>query len=119
MSRRWVEMTMDGSRRAQRFAIAMPAQYRALDDLVWLYGKVENISRTGVLLRGPQPTRADSPIEMRFALPAEVGGEDGAVVICHGEVVRVLQPPASDAPKTLAVKIFDYCFERGGNGREA
>ena len=119
MSKRWGDMSMNGARRAQRFAIAMPIQYRALDDTSWMKGQIENISRTGVLLRGPEPIRADSPIEMRFALPAEVGGEDGAVVICHAEVVRVLQPPASDAPKTLAVKIFDYCFARGGNGREA
>jgi hypothetical protein len=114
MSKRWVDMSMNGARRAQRFAIAMPIQYRALDDILWMYGEVENISRTGVLLRGPELVSADAPIEMRFALPAEVGGEDGAVVICHGEVVRVLQPPASDAPKRLAVKILDYCFERGG-----
>jgi hypothetical protein len=117
MSKRWVEMSMNGARRAQRFAIAMPIQYRSLDDIAWLEGQVENISRSGVLLRGPEPVSADVPIEMRFALPAEVGGEDGAVVVCHGEVVRVLEPPASDAPKTLAVKILDYCFERGAPDR--
>jgi hypothetical protein len=117
MSRRWVEMCMNGARRAQRFAIAMPIQYQALDDLVWMYGGVENISRTGVLLRGPELVSSNAPVEVRFALPAEVRGEDSAVVICHGEVVHVLQPPASDAPKRLAVRILNYCFERGAGGQ--
>jgi hypothetical protein len=113
MSKRWVNTSMNGSRRAQRFAIAMPIQYRPLSDVTWLDGQVENISRTGVLLRGAQIMNVATPIQMRFELPAEFGGQTGALVVCRGQVVRTILPPADDAPKRLAATILDYTFVRG------
>ena len=109
---------MNGSRRAQRFAIAMPIQYRSSNEITWLDGTVENISRTGVLLRGPQIMSVATPIQMRFELPAEFGGQTGALVTCRGEVVRTLLPPADDAPKPLAATILDFTFVRGASGGE-
>ncbi len=103
---------MNGSRRAQRFAIAMPIQYRRLSDVTWFEGQVENISRTGVLLRGEQTMNVATPLQMRFELPAEFGGQTGALVICRGEAVRTLLPPTEDAPKRLAARILDYTFVR-------
>jgi hypothetical protein len=115
MSRRWVNTTMNGSRRAQRFAIAMPIQYRRPSDVTWFEGQVENISRTGVLLRGEQIMNVATPIQMRFELPAEFGGQTGALVVCRGEVVRTVLPPAEDAPKRLAATILDYTFVRNAS----
>jgi hypothetical protein len=112
MSRRWVNMAMNGPQRAQRFAIAMPIQYRLLDDVTWLDGEVESISRTGVLFRCAEIMEVATPIQMRFELPAEFGGQTGALVICRGEVVRTVLPPADDAPKRLAATILDYTFVR-------
>ncbi|MBZ5546067.1 MAG: PilZ domain-containing protein [Acidobacteriia bacterium] len=108
---------MNGSQRAQRFAIAMPIQYRSIHEINWLEGTVENISSTGVLLRGPQIMSVATPIQMRFELPAEFGGQTGALVVCRGEVVRALLPPAENAPKALAATILDYTFVRGANGQ--
>jgi hypothetical protein len=105
---------MNGSRRAQRFAIAMPIQYRPLSDVTWLDGEVENISRTGVLLRGGEIMSVATPIQMRFELPAEFGGQTGALVVCRGEVVRTILLPADDAPKRLAARILDFHFVRSG-----
>jgi len=51
-------------------------------------------------------------------LPAEFGGQTGALVVCRGEVVRTPLPPAENAPKALAATILDYTFVRGANGRE-
>jgi hypothetical protein len=117
MSRRWVNTTMNGSRRPQRFAIAMPIQYRPLGNVTWLDGQVENISHTGVLFRGAEILDVATPIQMRFELPAEFGGQAGALVICRGQVVRGLLP-VDDAPQGLAATILDYHFVRGTNGRE-
>jgi len=112
MSKRWVNTTANGSERAQRFAIAMPIQYRPLSDLTWLDGQVENISRSGVLFRAERVMDVATLLQMRFELPAEFGGQTGALVVCRGEVVRTLLPPTEDAPQRLAARILDYRFVR-------
>jgi hypothetical protein len=112
MSKRWADPSLDSSRRAPRFALAMPIQYRALDDLVWLNGQIENISRSGVIFRGERGLPVSTTILMRFELPADFGGEPGAQVICCGEVVRAILPPAEDDRKVLAARILEYTFVR-------
>ena len=46
----------------------------------------------------------------------EVFGLDGSFVICRGEVVQMIQPPADNAPRGLAATILDFHFVRGANG---
>lgn len=110
---------MYGSPRAQRFAIQMPVRYRPVENINWLEGKVENISRSGMLFRAEQLVEVNTPVEMCFELPMEAGGETGAQVICRGKIVRTILPAASDAPPALAAKILDYHFVRGQSLPEA
>ncbi len=102
--------------RAQRFAILMPIQFRRPGQSGWLDGRVENISRSGVLFAAPQLVEVRALLDLSFELPAEIGGEAGAVVICRGEVTRRVAPATSEGPAALATRILEYRLVRGGGG---
>lgn len=105
--------------RAQRFVIPMPLRYRRSGEEGWQEGRVENISRSGVLFEPAQLMQVKEPVEMSFQLPVEVGGASGAEVFCVGEIVRTVLPAASDARPGLAAKIVDYRFTRQGREPDA
>jgi len=113
MAERWGNSIQGGSARAQRFAIQMPLRYRAMGEIVWHAGSTENISRSGVLFQAEELMEVNTPLDMSFALPAEIGGEGGAQVLCRGRVVRTVLPLTTDALPALAARILDYRFVRG------
>jgi len=94
----------------------MSVFFRPLEEITWREGKVENISRSGVLFRTSKTLEAGTRIEMRFDLPAEVGGEPAAHVVCAGEVTRVVPASTPGEPPLLAASIADYHFLRGAAG---
>ncbi len=102
--------------RAQRFPLHLPLRYRARGESAWQTGWTENISSSGVLFQAASIFKLAAPVELSFVLPGEVGGAGGGVVYCHGEIVRTIMPPASDAPPAMAARILDYHFQRGDNG---
>jgi hypothetical protein len=112
MSLRRLETDPATAGRPQRFAIAMPVYFRRLEEITWQEGRVENISRSGILFRAAQPVEPNTRVELRFDLPAEVGGEPGAHVVCVGEITRVIPSPMPDEPPILAASISDYRFVR-------
>lgn len=113
MSKPCANVIANGALRAQRFAIPMSIQFRARDDAGWQGGQVENVSRNGILFRALRPLAVHTPIEIRFELPAEMGGVAGAQVLCAGEIVRVISESSLDTPPRLAARIWDYYFLRG------
>lgn len=94
--------------RAPRYIIGLPFFYRRKGKRAWLEGRTENISRTGVLFRTEQLVDQQTPIEMRFSLPAEVSGEPAALVACRGLVVRVVPAATPDALPAVAATISKY-----------
>jgi PilZ domain len=96
--------------RAQRFAIAMPLSYRRPGEPDWHEGKVENISRTGVLFNAKELMDESAPVEMTFQLPVEIGGAGAAQVFCAGKIVRTVLPPSSDQQPALAAQFRSYQF---------
>jgi hypothetical protein len=107
---RWASDTKEKAERAPRYAISMALSYRRPGETVWHKGKVENISRTGVLFRVEELMDPGALIEMTFQLPVEIGGESGARVLCVGNVVRTVMPPSSDQPPAMAALIHSYKF---------
>ena len=119
MTERWENWTPNDPPRAQRFAIQMPLRYRRSGEVAWHEGKTENISRSGVLFQAEELLEMNTPVELSFALPVEVGGEAGAVVFCQSQIVRTVLPPATDARPALAALIRSYEFLRGPDAPDA
>jgi hypothetical protein len=74
--------------RARRFAVRAPVRYRAHAGGRWHSGTTENVSRSGVLLRGDASLTTDTPIDLILDLPVVLPDEPSATVICRGRVVR-------------------------------
>src|SRR6185369_13551569 len=55
--------------RARRVPLPLLLRYRSVDDSQWHEGRVENISRSGVLFSTPDVLDVDTELEMTFELP--------------------------------------------------
>ena len=104
--------TSNGISRAPRFSIQIPLRYRPSGEIGWSEGRTENISRSGVLFEAEQIIGVETRVEISLMLPMEIAGEAGAEVVCRGQIVRTVLPPATDAPPELAARILDYRFVR-------
>lgn len=94
--------------RATRFAIPMAVRFREPGEENWHDGKVENISRTGILFLAEQGMGLSAAVEMTFQLPAKIKGRSAAQVLCVGNVVRTVLPPSSDQPLAVAARFHSY-----------
>lgn len=100
--------------RARRFEIHAPVRYRA-DDGGWHHGTTENISHSGLLLRGERSLAVNSPIELIVELPPARPAGSSARVLCRGHVVR------ADAPgdPVVAAAITHYRLGRIESGEDS
>jgi len=96
--------------RASRVPMALTLRYRPGGEVGWSEAQTINISRSGILFAAGESLAIDTPIEMNFDLPLEVGGAPGTEVTCRGHVVRTILPPATDAPPAVAVTIDEFRF---------
>jgi len=101
--------------RAPRFALQMPVLFRRLGEDEWREGTTENVSRSGVLLRAGEALPERAAVEIRMALPTQIPGTEGASIICHAQVVRVLKPNG-DAQPGCAATICEYNLVPGFAG---
>jgi hypothetical protein len=98
--------------RARRFALHLPLRYRLLGAAEWRQGRMENISRSGVLFWTDQLLDVDTPLEMSFVLPLIHTHPE---VLCRGRIVRTVLPEGEQRPSGLAATISVYRFVRGRN----
>lgn len=98
--------------RARRFALHLSLRYRSIGAAQWCEGRIENISRSGVLFSTDQPLAVDTPLEMRFVLPL-IDAPPG--VVCRGRIVRSVLPNGHQAAPGLAATISAYRFVRAKN----
>ena len=96
--------------RARRFDLHLSLLYRPLGSQAWQEGRIENISSSGVLFWTGKPMDVDTALEMRFVLPLT---KSPPGVVCHGRVVRKVEPRDPDAGAGLAATISAYRFVRG------
>ncbi len=95
--------------RATRFDVPVPLRYRSVGTSPWSEGRIENISRSGVLFRADEPLPVDTPVEMTFALPV---GPDARDVLCRGRVVRTVPATGLAGTAGVAATIAVYRFRR-------
>jgi hypothetical protein len=120
--------------RARRLKLELGLRYRVNSTGIWYEGKIDNLSQTGILFRGPQPLPVNALIEMVFEMPEEISGQKNRNVLCQGRVIRYqagrdaeaadAKEPAKDKEKAeaiqpagnkeglLAASIVDYKFIR-------
>lgn len=97
-----------GPSRAQRFQVQMPLHFRKVGEFSWNVAKTKNISRSGVLFQAGQILKTDTPVEIQFVVPAQLGSDAGEIAQCQGKIVRTLLPPATDQRPALAAKFSQY-----------
>ena len=97
--------------RDERFVVSSQLLYRPTGTLNWNKGAIQNVSPSGVLFQAEKVVPMESPIEMSFSLPAEVGSKRKIQIFCWGKVARAVLPPTSDASPSLAAKITRYRSE--------
>ena len=102
---------MKDSERAVRFDLPLPLRYRSIGDKDWRDGRIENISRTGMLFSTEDLLDIRTRIEMRFVLPV---GTFSPAVLCRGHVVRSVRASGPEAFPRLAATISGYRFLRAG-----
>lgn len=94
--------------RASRFPVELPLRYRPLGELGWVEGRTINVSRSGVLFAADELLPEETPVELTFDLPPEMGGGPGEGITCRGQVVRTILPPSTDDPPSVAVSIAEF-----------
>jgi PilZ domain-containing protein len=107
------------SRRAQRIRTEFSLRYRVRGKHQWHEGTTENISKSGVLFWGQQPMESNTPVEISFFLPAELGNERASVVLCSGNIVRIVRRSDRAGLLGYGVRIVDYHFFRGPRDKAA
>jgi hypothetical protein len=98
--------------RARRLRLQLAARYRVKNLGSWCEGTVENLSQSGVLLRGSQQFPDNALIEMVFEMPEEISGQKNSNVLCQGRVIRSRTPQNAPGQTEMAASILDYKFLR-------
>ena len=108
--------------RARRLKLDAALRYRVNGSSTWYEGRIENLSQSGLLFRGPRQLPVNALIELVFEMPKEISGQKNRDVVCQGRVVRSADNQGRAAqdqdrdPESriirLAASIVDYKFIR-------
>src|SRR5215475_8795394 len=74
--------------RAPRFPLHLSVRYRRVGDRQWRRGETENISRSGVLIRGEDPLEIDATVELMVALAVRSAAAISGEVQCSGRALQ-------------------------------
>ncbi len=67
---------------------------------------MENISKSGILLKSQQAFNVGARIEMKFAPPPDVWEGTTGLVLCRGKIVRAFPAASPPGRISLGVKIL-------------
>ena len=102
----------EASTRAPRLPLNLQLRYRSVGAARWHEGRVENISRSGVLFRATDLVDVDVQVEITVLLPVR----PSSAIVCRGRIVRTVLPGGSERRPGLAATISRYRFRRGKDG---
>jgi hypothetical protein len=88
----------------------MTLRYRQAGQGDWKLGRVENISRSGVLFLAEGEVELKTAVDISLLLESR-GTGTAPEVLCWGEIVRAVR---KEGHPELAAKILDYNFVRPG-----
>jgi hypothetical protein len=76
--------------RARRISVEVQIQFREPGSEEWHPGVIRNVSESGVLIFADGLLPAGAEVELKFVMPKEISGQEGALVITSGTVARVM-----------------------------
>jgi hypothetical protein len=76
----------------------------------WFEGTIQNLSQSGVLLRGPHELPENTLVEMVFEMPEEISGQKNSNVLCQGRITRSKEASETAEAISMAASILDYKF---------
>ncbi len=94
-------------RAAQRFPVHQPVCIEARDEKCEVWGLIQNLSSSGLLLYADVALEEGQSIGLTFVIPPEITYGDKMKVRCHASVLRVM-PPAIGSKSGIAVHIKSY-----------
>ena len=98
--------------RARRLRLRTPVRYRAKGQTLWREGVIENLSQSGLLIRGEEPLPQDALVEMIFEMPEEISGQKNSTVLCQGRITRLHHEGKPEDETAIAAAVLDYKFLR-------
>jgi hypothetical protein len=101
------------TRLGPRLPLDLQLRYRAVGATRWHEGRVENISRSGVLFRATDVVGVDEQVEITLILPVR---RSARVIVCRARIVRTILPGGFEKRPGLAARISRYRFRRGEDG---
>jgi hypothetical protein len=93
--------------RERRLKCEQPILFRAVHGTEWLHGRLENISRSGLLFHAEKQFPVGTALELILEMPPEISGSGGAKVICQAKVAR-LNVAANGHPAQTAATMGEY-----------
>jgi hypothetical protein len=96
--------------RARRIKLDAPLRYRVKNLGTWSEGIIQNLSQSGVLLKGPQQFPENTLVEMVFEMPEEISGQKNSKVLCQGRIIRMKDQKRESTELEFAASILDYKF---------
>lgn len=93
--------------RERRLVWTADVRFRSAGAREWLEGKVENISRSGLLLLSEFKLERGARVVLELEMPEEISGQRSFVARCTGQVARIT---AAGERNRIACTIEDYRF---------
>jgi hypothetical protein len=94
--------------RARRFPLRLALRYRAVGERHWHRGVTENVSCSGVLLRGRRIPQPASMLELLLPVPRQLAGEAQLIVLCRGRIARVVPRKLPLLASSAGIRVIDY-----------
>jgi hypothetical protein len=96
--------------RERRLPWNVEVQFRSAGAREWLQGKVENISRTGLLLISEFRLDKGAHVVLELEMPETITGQRQFIARCTGQVARIAPDPKNATLNRIACTIEDYRF---------
>ena len=76
--------------RATRYALPIPVFYRASGEATWAEGRTENISESGLLVRGDREVPPNAAVELLLTIPSNLRAPFVGTTVCEARIVRTV-----------------------------
>ncbi len=98
-------LTLSPELRAKRFPLRLPVKYRGAGEKRWFTGTTDNVSCSGMLIRGRHALSPAARVELLLTMPGQLAGDARVVAFCNGQVVRKIDRQLPSRDSTLGISV--------------